>query len=157
MPSVRPLRPRARVTLLYSFLFQTPLRRFYEIVLTAHGIDGRRFDFLQEDGYYETLMHKLGFGEIEGRVSLSHDGDLIEAAANLFGMIRLLDEELIPLAEVERIHLLHVLDASRNNKSKAARILGISRQTLREKLKGYQATDASLADDAAPREMEAEG
>ncbi len=47
--------------------------------------------------------------------------------------------ELLPMAEVERIHLLHTLEATNNNKSKAARILGISRQTLREKLKAYEA------------------
>lgn len=50
--------------------------------------------------------------------------------------------ELLPMAEVERIHLLHILDATDNNKSRAARILGISRQTLREKLKSYQAQAA---------------
>jgi two-component system, NtrC family, response regulator AtoC len=47
--------------------------------------------------------------------------------------------ELLPMSEVERIHLLHTLSATNNNKSKAARILGISRQTLREKLKTYEA------------------
>ncbi|MEM7060909.1 MAG: L-threonylcarbamoyladenylate synthase [Pseudomonadota bacterium] len=36
----------------------------------------------------------LGFGAIEGQVSLSPDGDLTEAAANLFGMLRLMDEAL---------------------------------------------------------------
>jgi two-component system response regulator AtoC len=45
--------------------------------------------------------------------------------------------ELMPLCEVERLQLLHTLDMTNNNKSKAARILGISRQTLREKLKSY--------------------
>ena len=45
--------------------------------------------------------------------------------------------ELMPLAEVERIQLLHTLEQVGHNKSKAARILGISRQTLREKLKSY--------------------
>ncbi len=50
--------------------------------------------------------------------------------------------DLLPMDEVERIHILHTLEATGNNKSKAARILKMSRQTLREKLKKYaQASD----------------
>jgi len=45
---------------------------------------------------------------------------------------------LMPLSEAERIHIQYVLEACQGNKSKAARILRISRQTLREKLKGYE-------------------
>ena len=49
---------------------------------------------------------------------------------------------LMPLAEVERLQILYTLEMTDNNKSKAARILGISRQTLREKLRIYdQKTD----------------
>ncbi len=39
------------------------------------------------------------------------------------------------LAEIEREHIQKVLDQVGGNKSKASRILGISRKTLREKLK----------------------
>lgn len=39
------------------------------------------------------------------------------------------------LAEIEREHIQTVLDEVGGNKSKASRILGISRKTLREKLK----------------------
>ena len=48
---------------------------------------------------------------------------------------------LQPLAEVERAQILYTLEMTDNNKSKAARILGISRQTLREKLRQYGETD----------------
>ncbi len=41
------------------------------------------------------------------------------------------------LQEMERRHILHVLHQFNGNKSKAARILNISRSTLREKLKQY--------------------
>ena len=51
--------------------------------------------------------------------------------------IERIGRELMALAEVERIHILHVLEACANNKSKASRVLQISRQTLREKLKSY--------------------
>ncbi len=49
---------------------------------------------------------------------------------------------MVPLAEVERLHILYTLEMTENNKSKAARILGISRQTLREKLRQYEAAEA---------------
>ena len=45
---------------------------------------------------------------------------------------------MVPLAEVEKLHILYVLEMTGNNKSKASRILGISRQTLREKLRLYE-------------------
>ena len=45
---------------------------------------------------------------------------------------------LMPLSEVEMRQILFTLEQTENNKSKAARILGISRQTLREKLRLYE-------------------
>jgi DNA-binding NtrC family response regulator len=48
---------------------------------------------------------------------------------------------LQPLSEVERAQILYTLEMTDNNKSKAARILGISRQTLREKLRQYGEVD----------------
>lgn len=51
---------------------------------------------------------------------------------------------LLPLDEVERIYILHVLKEVEGNKSMAARVLGLDRKTLRLKLKqyGYEAEDA---------------
>ncbi len=45
--------------------------------------------------------------------------------------------DLRPLAEVEKEHILRVLRLCNNNQSEAAKILGIHRNTLREKLKKY--------------------
>ena len=57
---------------------------------------------------------------------------------------------LLPLSEVERLQILYTLDMTENNKSKAARLLGISRQTLREKLRLYgEAGDEELQADSA--------
>ncbi len=42
--------------------------------------------------------------------------------------------ELLPLREMERLYIKKVLVATDNNKSKTARILGISRTTLRDKI-----------------------
>lgn len=43
--------------------------------------------------------------------------------------------ELLPLAEIERRYIKQVLSATANNKTRAAEILGITRTTLRDKLK----------------------
>ncbi len=50
---------------------------------------------------------------------------------------------LMPLSEVERLQILYTLEMTGNNKSKASRILGISRQTLREKLRMYEKRNES--------------
>jgi len=47
------------------------------------------------------------------------------------------------LREVERIQIERTLEQTSGNKSKAAGILGISRQTLREKLKTFDSADAA--------------
>ncbi len=46
-------------------------------------------------------------------------------------------EELAPLAEVERRYILRVLEAAGNNKTQAARILGLDRKTLYRKLEQF--------------------
>lgn len=59
--------PKGRTLMLgrQSFGIQTRFRQDYERSLQEHGIDASRFDFLQEDGFSETLMAKLGFGTME--------------------------------------------------------------------------------------------
>ena len=49
--------------------------------------------------------------------------------------------ELLPMEEVERRHVLHVLEAVKGNKSEAAIVLGFDRRTLYRKLKGYGLDD----------------
>jgi transcriptional regulator with GAF, ATPase, and Fis domain len=44
------------------------------------------------------------------------------------------------LAEVERAHILNILDHCRGNRSQAARLLGISLRTVRNKLRSYAET-----------------
>ncbi len=60
-------RPEGRSLMLgrQKFPIQSKYRKLYEKSLTDHGIDARRFDFVQEDGYADTLMEKLGFGAVE--------------------------------------------------------------------------------------------
>jgi DNA-binding NtrC family response regulator len=47
--------------------------------------------------------------------------------------------ELIPLAEVERRYVLHVLDAVGGHRAAAAKVLGLDRKTLYRKLQLYDA------------------
>ena len=46
--------------------------------------------------------------------------------------------EMVPLEEIERRYILHVLGAVGSNKTMAARILGLDRKTLYRKLRQYQ-------------------
>jgi Nif-specific regulatory protein len=47
------------------------------------------------------------------------------------------DEDLVPLAEVEKEHIARVLRATGWNKAKSARLLGISKPTLYDKIRAY--------------------
>ena len=51
---------------------------------------------------------------------------------------RILPEELVPLKEVEREYIQHVLKSTKWNKTKASRILQITRPTLDKKIKEYK-------------------
>ena len=44
---------------------------------------------------------------------------------------------LIPLADVEKAHILNVLEATGNNRTQAARVLGIGLRTLQRKLQEW--------------------
>jgi transcriptional regulator with PAS, ATPase and Fis domain len=60
------------------------------------------------------------------------------------------DGGLVTLAEIEQEHILRVLEFTEGNRSRAARILGISRQSLIERLKRIASSPGALsADDIA--------
>jgi len=48
------------------------------------------------------------------------------------------DDEPIPLEELEKRHILHVLKQTGGNRTQAANGLGISIRTLRNKLSAYR-------------------
>ncbi len=50
--------------------------------------------------------------------------------------------ELLPMEEVERRYILHVVQAVGGNKSEAAKILGLDRKTLYRKLQRYESPEA---------------
>jgi transcriptional regulator with PAS, ATPase and Fis domain len=61
------------------------------------------------------------------------------------GRVLFPDGELLPLAQVEREAILHTLARLGGNKTRAAEALGISRQTLRTKLREYGVLDEEAA------------
>ena len=57
---------------------------------------------------------------------------------------------LVALEEVERLHVLRVLDAARGNRTLAAQMLEIDRKTLLRKLKRYAALPQEAGAEAPP-------
>lgn len=58
----------------HSFRIEAPYAKLYERALLRHECERKRFIYLQDDGYYETLMRKLGFGEIESMDFSGYEG-----------------------------------------------------------------------------------
>ena len=48
------------------------------------------------------------------------------------------------LEEMERLHIVKVVELTEGNKTRAARLLGIDRKTLRMKMKKYQIPETSM-------------
>ncbi len=55
-------------------------------------------------------------------------------------------DEVLPLAEVERRHILNAMQVFRGNRTRVSGALGISKSTLWRKLKAYGVTDADEGD-----------
>ncbi len=79
-------------------------------------------------------------GKLEGG---QYDLVLVEGSRALRRLIGEADPQgevlLLPLAEIEKRHILRVLISTGGNKTRAARILGIDTKTLYNKLKAYGA------------------
>lgn len=85
------------------------------------------------------------FDELRGRIE-GADYDVVVLESSLVAR-RLMDESSpdeqlsLPLAEVEKRHIMRVLSSTNGNKTKAAKILGIDTKTLYNKLKAYRSSD----------------
>src|SRR5918999_2918296 len=129
---------------------------FLEAYAAKHGRPARRFDnaALAALGLYDFPGNVRELANVVERAVIVSDGrevtakDLPEAvlAAATLGARR---ERRPTLAELEADYIREVLAASRGNKSEAARVLGISRKNLYERLaregaqSGRQASDVS--------------
>ena len=77
-------------------------------------------------------------GKVEGG---EFDMVLVEDSTVLRGLIEDAQPDgqvlEMPLSEIEKRHILRVLSSTKNNKTRAAKILGIDTKTLYNKLKSY--------------------
>ena len=84
--------------------------------------------------------------ELRGRIEgAEHDMVLVESSGVLRKLVSEASQEealQLPLAEVEKRHILRVLSSTNGNKTRAARILGIDTKTLYNKLKSYKSSEA---------------
>lgn len=84
--------------------------------------------------------------ELRGRLEGGeYDMVLVESSDALRTLVAQSDpaETLqLPLAQVEKRHILRVLASTGGNKTRSARILGIDTKTLYNKLKSYQSAEA---------------
>jgi SAM-dependent methyltransferase len=76
--------PKGRSLMLgrQGFKIEPPFAKHYEKALRFNGVNARRFDYLQDDQYSETLFQKLGFGKIETMDFASYEGPSIEQDLN---------------------------------------------------------------------------
>lgn len=83
--------------------------------------------------------------ELRGRLQGSdHDLVMVESSQVLRRLLAESSEEellQLPLAEVEKRHIMRVLSSTGGNKTRAARILGIDTKTLYNKLKSYKSSE----------------
>ncbi|MFY9341842.1 MAG: helix-turn-helix domain-containing protein [Planctomycetota bacterium] len=83
--------------------------------------------------------------ELRGRLEgADYDLVLVEPSAAMQRLVaeNTIEETLkLTLAEVEKRHIQRVLASTNNNKTRAARILGIDTKTLYNKLKSYKSSE----------------
>ncbi|HEY0881224.1 MAG TPA: helix-turn-helix domain-containing protein, partial [Archangium sp.] len=79
--------------------------------------------------------------------------DLPEKVLNPSAATRASDADestLLPMEDIERMHILRVLRAVGGHRTQAAKILGLDRKTLYRKLEGYGAGEVEAALKGAP-------
>ena len=131
--SLPPLRERGEDILLLTHHFTAKLAQEFSKVQPRFSERA-----LQAFMHYDWPGNVRELENIVHRVVVMTDGELIDVT-DLPSLMRFSASRAYPversLADVEREHIQRVLTAAGGNKTEAARILGIDRKTLREKLK----------------------
>lgn len=76
-----------------------------------------------------TTFDQVGVDDLPEKIRVYHRSHIVVGSDN--------PKELVSLDEVERRYILHVLETTGDNRSLAARILGLDRKTLYRKIKSY--------------------
>ncbi len=126
-----PLRDRGEDVLLLADFFLHELQR--ELKKDLQGFTPEARAKILCHGWQGNIRELRNL--IEREVIFNQSGWLTMAGLNSEGLsLAGKKEPLLSLKEMEQLHIKKVLNAVNNNKSKAARILGISRTTLRDNL-----------------------
>ena len=80
-----------------------------------------------------TLFEKIAVEDLPERIRAYHSSRILADTND--------PNELLPMHEVEKRYILHVLDSVGGNRTLAARILGFDRKTLYRKLRRYGVDD----------------
>ena len=128
---VAPLRERKKdiPLLVDKFLFKYGVEykdRFVKITPEALAVL-ERYDWPGNIRELENIIQRTVI-MCDGTIEVGH------LPSSLKFNINFPEEELLPLKEMEKRYIQKVLNATENNKTKAAEILGIDRKTIRQKL-----------------------
>lgn len=128
---VAPLRERKKdiPLLVDKFLFKYGVEykdRFVKITPEALAVL-ERYDWPGNIRELENIIQRTVI-MCDGNIEVGH------LPSSLKFNINFPEEELLPLKEMEKRYIQKVLNATENNKTKAAEILGIDRKTIRQKL-----------------------
>jgi len=155
---VPPLRERPQDLEILANHFLRELNQ--QLGLRCAPIDAGLLELLQKYPWpgnvreLRNVLKRIMILEEPSRLQPEHFPEFVRLGRNPRGAGRVdAGLSLMPLAETEKRQILFTLEQTDHNKSKAARLLGISRQTLREKLRLYE---ADLDDDSALQADEAE-
>ena len=82
-------------------------------------------------------MERVVFLEEAETLLPEHLAQKVRESSSLSRARGLMSKTMRPLSEIEREHIFRVLDENEGNRTRASEILGITRQTLINKLKAY--------------------
>lgn len=135
--NVPPLRERKKdiLPLAVHFLEKHAAKNKKDVVSLASDLAERlsEYPFPGNVRELENIIASAVLMEKGKVLALSSARDLVASS----GPSREDDEELLPLAELEKRHIYRVLKATGGNRSRAAKVLGIGLRTLQRKLKVF--------------------
>ena len=142
-------RPDLFYRLRFAHLALPPLRRRRDdiVLLATHFVRGSAQPQAQLSS--EAQAHLIAHdwpgnvrelaGVVSAAANLAEDGTIAPGHLNLpMRATALNGETIVPLAEIERQHILRAHEATGGNKTRTAALLGISVPTLTRKLKAYR-------------------